>query len=138
VQSRTFQILEKKKMMRRKRWRQAYLDAGEEDEGGGDAAAREGFRRRLLILWPRFADGDARLSRLLEACVSLSPSSPCLSVTYSSFRFEFRLHFRPTHTPIFTGQIHEKEKKKRGEIHRMAEQSRCYVGVLFLRYQCYK
>jgi len=30
--SQDFQILEKKKM-RRKRWQQAYLDAGEEDEG---------------------------------------------------------------------------------------------------------
>ena len=38
---------------------------------GGDAAAREGSSEKLrLILWPRFADGDARLvdQRLAFLC----------------------------------------------------------------------
>jgi len=51
-----------------------YLDTGEDEEEETQQHER-GSSEKLLILWPRFADGDLD-------CVSLLPSSPspCLSV----------------------------------------------------------
>jgi hypothetical protein len=93
-----FQILEKKM---RSTWRQ----------GGVTWTLERTMRRRrsstekLLILWPPFAlDGDAPVFSRPQACVSLSPSSPRLSVTqsppapYTALICDFRLCSRK-HTP---------------------------------------
>ena len=64
------QILKKKK---RSRWRQGgYLDTGEDEEETQQHETRGEFGEasNRLILWPRFADGDARLvdQRLAFLC----------------------------------------------------------------------